>query len=289
MAAAYKNAKHDADATDPREFIRLIADLAQTPGYKGFCGRAIFGASYKFSAAMACTVLPIGVIATFATGVDIARFASLTGARLCDFNNADWIDTFANLPRNERFFRLKPGRPLGTSFIWFTSSRNLQQALRNATARGVASAGLADFSRDILGLVHRVPALPPNPPLFLAAFGFPAHVAEKAGHFRPTFVEAGGHSRFSARPRMKVRPRNYPWGKTINLAYLDMSGTLENGLNERVCRPINRSMFDDADVMTFEVLGRITKGNTFTDKQFSFALADGRADSNLSTSLGGVS
>jgi len=288
LAAAYGNARGDPDATAPREFIRLIGDLARSPGNKRFCGQAIYGAAYKLNSATACTILPIGVVSSLATGHDIDRFASLTRKGLCDFSNPDWIDTFANLPPNERYFRLKPGRALGTSFIWFTSSLNLQQLFSAAVRRGIALAELGHFARDALGLVDRVPAPAPDPPLFLVALAFPASVAEKAGHFRPTFVEAGSHRRFSARARRTRTPRKYAWGKTIDLARLDADGTLENGLNERVCHPIERSMFDNAQVITFRILGKITKGNTCTNEQFSRALADGRTDSVLSTRLGGM-
>ncbi|MGJ4911290.1 hypothetical protein [Bradyrhizobium sp. HKCCYLS2033] len=280
LAAAYANAPSDPDKTDPREFIRLIADLAiNDPSFRG---QAVLGAGCSIDTDRAEVMLPIGVLEGFASSDDVTRFARLTG-QMPDFKNPRWIEMLSGIPSNERYFRLKPGRTLGTSFIWFSSKRSLDRASQAAKRNGVKPDEVANYLRDLLGLVHREPT---SPPLYLVVYSFPASVVEKAVHFRPTFVEAGSHRRFAARPRGRGAPRRNDWGKTVDLARLELGGVLAAGLRERICCPINRSMFEDDENIRFRVVGQVTRSNKFTDREFSLALADGRSDDELTKTLG---
>src|SRR5947209_15749758 len=63
LALAYASAPGDRDKTDPREFIRLISDLATND--VSFRGQAVLGAHCEMRKDSAEVILPLGVLQSF--------------------------------------------------------------------------------------------------------------------------------------------------------------------------------------------------------------------------------
>lgn len=278
ISKAYVEATlQEGDSTSTREFICLISDFASA-GAKCMAGRAKYGSNFSFGRGRVSTVLPLGALGVHASYRDLIRLKSEIGHDFVDLNNQNFISALTRLEPSKRYFRMRPGQKLGQKFVWITKRTDLKSIYCSGKS---SKTGLADRCRDSLGLIHRVP------PTVLMAIHIPAVVVEKAGHFRPTFLEAGDNRRFSAKARSDGIRVEDAWGHTIDLAYLDRLGKLGNGQHERICRPIDSTMFTKRQTISFDVLGMVTTINSTSDYDFSINLADGRTDGELSKFLGG--
>ncbi len=257
-----------------KEFTRQLEDLAGPANFYG--GKGLAGAICAVTSQSLVAVLPIGVL-NKASAPDQDRFARALGTPACQFGNPAWVEKLKALPAKDRSFSFDPGFKFGSSFIWFTTS----DLIREIVKKKAATASKADTARDALGLVHRQPSTLPDPPLVLVALRLPKQLAKTTAHFRPTFIDAGSHRRFSAAHRPKSRPDMQEWGSTIDLAVLDTDGVLANGYPERVIRPLDFGGRLASTKIKFDVLGEVTRRTAMDDALFSQLLADARDDAEL--------
>lgn len=236
-----------------KEFFRCMEDVcfgrvAATVNYLGACQR---GVDHKYPETDFSIVLPAGALERFASPHDHRRFADLTGG--ISSKDTSWIDAVASLEPIERYIQLDPLKSFGSNVLWFTLTSVIETILSEPAD---ATRTKSDICRDVLGLIHRLP------PMTLVAFHVPASVFRTIRNFRPTFIEANSHPRFACRPRSSTVRSDDPFGRTIDLQYFAQHAELRDGAPERVTLPFTARDFDPADVIRFDVLGKleITRG-----------------------------
>ena len=158
------------------------------------------------------------------------------------------IDQWRRRPRDDRRVRFNPGASLGRpgTVAWFTRRDCL------AKAQGQVDHQSAQRTRDALGLVHR------GRGVVLGALHVPAWILRSVGFSRPTFVDAGNHSRFKTWPDGEKARRNRVWGFTADLAKVAGGETCVDGCVERVTRSISGDCLASHGTFEVELLGAVT-------------------------------
>lgn len=275
LQAAYDGMGAD-DAAPFAEFMAQMRDLCfSTPGTRAkYLGACRHGRAYVFPDERFTLVLPLGVL-NLASADDQQRFADSTG------EIPGTPECVYQLPDAERYFRLDPTKKLGGETLWFTFKHVIDSVLLTTPSSGSPTS--ADVCRDTLGLIHRQPG--PTNDLHLVALHVPSQVLRSNGHFRPTFMEANDHRRFSAKSRTSGVSNDDPWGRTIDLSPLAHEMVLQDGARERLTQPFRQSDITPDNVILFDPLGKVTipRGNTQTDddEAFAKAISDGRTTADL--------
>jgi hypothetical protein len=250
-----------------KEFFRCMEDVCfgratATVVYLGACQH---GVDHRYPEMHFSIVLPAGALERFASPDDHRRFAGLTGD--ISSRDASWIDRVAGLEPIERYIRLDPLKSFGSNVVWITPTSVIETILSEPED---TTRTKSDICRDLLGLVSR------QPPTILVAFHVPASVFRTIRNFRPTFIEANSHSRFACRPRSSSVPRDDPFGRTIDLQYFAQHAQLHDGAPERITLPFTARDFDPADVIRFDVLGKLgvpaAPGGPCNDDTAAFSL-----------------
>lgn len=120
--------------------------------------------------------------------------------------------------------------------LWFTSADQLP-------GNGKVTLS-ADNVRDYLGLVHYVKDTA------LMTIRLPAYILKTAKTGRPTFADAGGHTRFKARADLPKHQKNKAWGYAADLDSFATSGKTIDGWPERIAAPLPTSHFPKRAVET---------------------------------------
>lgn len=172
------------------------------------------------------------------------------------------VNQWRRRPSADRRVRFNPAASLGRpgEVVWFTRRDCLAQAQASATT------SLAQRTRDALGLVHQ------SQGIVLGALHIPAEGLRAVGLSRPTFVDAGSHSRFKTWPDGEEARRDLSWGFTTDLSKVVMSEPCVDGCVERVAGSIDGSRLADVNGLEVEVLGAVTTStNTGPEADRAFA------------------
>jgi len=240
-----------SDGIPHEEFFRLMEDVCFARAHAShiYLGLSRHGKDYQYAESQFSVVWPVEALNRLASPQDHRRFTGLTGivpdpATGC----ASWATEIARLNRNERYFRLDPAKSFGNTLIWFTLTSIIDSII---SAPPEADRTKADVCRDRAGLIHR------QPKMILVAFHIPGSVLEKVRHFRPTFIEANSHARFSVRARDFYAVDDDPYGRTVDLKYFAEDLNLCDGVPERVALPFNSANCEAGDVITFDILDKL--------------------------------
>jgi hypothetical protein len=122
----------------------------------------------------------------------------------------------------------------------------------------------ADRGRDCLGLIHH-----PQDKALIALYFAANDLAATAGK-RPTFADAGGHSRFRTRADQRRHREQSTWGFTVDLEPFARGVSDTDGLPERICLPVSSNDISTVDILA---LGRTTlsRGNSPGDDDSAFS------------------
>jgi hypothetical protein len=133
--------------------------------------------------------------------------------------------------------RLRPhatiGRPDGV--LWLTPAEGVGPLLAGDRA--------ADDARDRLGLMSYAAVSHA-----LVALHVPGWALGAGEQGRPTFADAGGHTRFKCRADRAANRRRSAWGCTADLARLALEERSLDGLPERVAYPVPAQRLATLDV-----------------------------------------
>lgn len=160
------------------------------------------------------------------------------------------------LAEHRRKFQIASDESHGRPYVWFTAREDLERKLADGHGRGRTR---ADIARDALGLVHHMPtAYRSSRPNHLVALHFPAAIAARAGHQRPSAIQAFDNRRFIVQfdPRVATSATN--WGSTVDLhVFRTRDGIAPVGCRERVLLRLQAGLFQPHERITFEYLGRV--------------------------------
>ena len=141
---------------------------------------------------------------------------------------------------------------------------------------GGPSRAFGEATRDILGLVHF------GSDAILIEALLPDGATRRWHNARPTFADAGTHSRFRHRLDKAPGRCGSGWGCTVDLAKLAGTDPIIDGAAERVVEPVR---VQDAWPVRFSLVGEVAtaRGATLADDDQAFAerLLRGRACSDL--------
>jgi hypothetical protein len=175
-----------------------------------------------------------------------------------------------NLAESRRKFQIASDESHGRPYVWFTAREDLERKLADSRVPGRTR---ADIARDALGLVHHTPtAYRSRRPNHLVALHFPAAIAGRAGHMRPSAVQAFDNRRFVVQLDSDVTTAA-DWGKTLDLhVFRTRNGIVPIGCRERVLLRLQAALFEPHERMTFEYLGRVesTRGDITIDSDSAF-------------------
>lgn len=225
-------------------------------------------------------VMPAGLIGKVCTKADRDRLYAL-GAEIPTTYLTPWtqhaLDALLDLDDADRKITLDAGQSIGSNTIWVTTKTSLDNTLRNCR-----NLERADKARDILGLVHR------NKDEVLAALFFPASILSTLNSARPTFVDAGDHSRFKTTADSSRARAEASWGWTANLEKLYHSKSVLDGCRERVCSAVRHSDVPGGAV-SFIPLGILMMPRNDTvgvnDDRFAARLSRGKTVGEIRTKL----
>lgn len=166
-------------------------------------------------------------------------------------NPAEFLQQVSLIPKRERHFGIESGQCLGWPVTWFTTSGTVKQ-IKTACAK--AGDDLPGAFCNRLGLGHH------NPGTWLVLLSIPGSAVQLAGHYRPTFCDAGTHRWFMVRSSAAGTPPSKPltWGQTADLEALALGKSSYNGGSERVCFGISASHLGTSKV-NFDILGPLAK------------------------------
>lgn len=184
------------------------------------------------------------------------------------------------LPQAARKFRIAPDESHGRPYVWFTAKEDVEHFFAQRTDMGMT---LADIARDALGLVHHWPkAFRSEAPNHLVALHFPSAIAERAGHLRPSAIQAFNNRRFVQQFESTTRTTATDWGRTLELyLFRTKSGLAPIGCRERLLLRLQEALFDPSERIAFDYLGKVTtvRGdvpNVDCDDSFLRLVARGR-------------
>ena len=157
----------------------------------------------------------------------------------------------------------------GNLFFWICPAEDLAAVRDRETP-----ANHADAIRDLLGLIHH------ESRKALVEIRLPAKALQGIKHVRPTFADAGEHSRFRTKPDNP--PRHTHWGQTVHLGLFIKGRPSIDGAPEHVAEPV---AFNKTLGAHFDFIGGTaqTRGQNTEDSDAAFAtrLLRGRNPSEL--------
>lgn len=179
------------------------------------------------------------------------------GADLTDDLEEKLGTRLARLPATARLFRIAPDESHGRPYVWFTTKEDVQRFFDLRKGTGMTH---ADIARDALGLVHHGPkAYRSDRANHLVALHFPAAIAERAGHLRPSAVQAFTNRRFVQQFDMTVRTTATDWGRTLELyLFRTVRSAAPIGCRERLLLRLQQSLLDPSERIAFDYLGKVT-------------------------------
>ena len=275
------------DYREPAQLVRALDDL-QTRGFPPSASLPSdppdirlggVDASVPFEVEVSC-VLPAWRLVGLVLDQDRQRLvrAGLALPRSStDVLTAAMVDQWQRSPARARMVRLDPAATLGRqhSVIWFAPRESLEAAL----ATEVPNAH-AQRARDLLGLVHHQEGT------MLAAMHFQPPTLSARASARPTFADAGGHTRFKTWPDGGAARSQRDWGHTVDLRALDASDASLDGCPERVIASIDDGALSNDATFELEMLGPVrTPVADGGDAAFAKRLLNGRTVTDLSTEL----
>lgn len=189
-------------------------------------------------------------------GITLTSTGSSGGEALLDVFEKKNGARLAMMGEEDRRFRLSPDEYLGRPYLWFTPKNELERhfSISNATKRT-----RAEIARDALGLVHHKKTMyGSDKPLHLIAVHFSATVAARAGHLRPSTVQAFDHRRFvQTFPEFEPTPAG-SWGQTIDLhTFRVKKDVVPIGCKERILIRLQDQILEPSEMLTFDYLGRV--------------------------------
>jgi hypothetical protein len=199
------------------------------------------------------TVVGAGTICRLMSAIDRARLADVPfGIDIpASFPNRSgdysWIERLGRLADEDRRFDIAAGKNHGRPLVWFTRKEEVDDLRSHPRA----ALEFADLLRDHLGLIHHGPTLDvgaASTPNHLFLLHYPAAVAVRAGHWRPSFVEGIDNRRFKAHRRAKKAL----WGGTI-----DLDGFRPGG-SERVLLSLQAERLVGGEKILAEYIGAVT-------------------------------
>jgi hypothetical protein len=194
--------------------------------------------------------------------------------------NDDSLDALTRLPETDRQVQLKDEAAIGgKKLAWISLANRLTNVLRRAPSP-------ADEARDTLGLVHY------ERDVVLIALYYSAEVLDYNACARPTFADAGTHSRFKARADSAINRMRAAWGHTAHLGRFVRGERNIDGLPERVSSPIGQAAMTASPIITLIPLGRLaaSRGRDVNDNDQKYAerLRAGRDKSELKSRMFGI-
>lgn len=189
-------------------------------------------------------------------GITLTSTGSSGGEALLDIFEEKNEARLSIMPEKDRRFRLSPDESHGRPYLWFTSRKELDGHLSSADA---TKRTRAEIARDALGLVHHKKTMyGSDKPLHLVAIHFPMTVATRAGHLRPSTVQAFDNRRFvQTFPEIEPIPAG-PWGRTIDLhTFRVKRDVVPIGCQERILIRLQDQILDPSERLTFDYLGRV--------------------------------
>jgi hypothetical protein len=228
-----------------------------------------------------CCAVPAGLLGNVLAKRDRDRLVA-SGVTFPAGRRSPWvlsaIDALMNLRDFERVVRLDPTREIGRSVLWFTRKTSITNMLRRR-----AAAEIPDRVRDGLGLVHR------SRDEVLVLLLFPANILRGMPSARPTFVDAGNHSRFKSTGKSRRADASANWGWTTQLEKFYSLRRAVDGCRERVCASIVASVLPNGGEFAFECLGVLLLPRNdiqgTLDQQFADALRGARTVQDLKDRL----
>ena len=190
------------------------------------------------------------------------------------------VDEWRNKPALARTVRVEPAATVGGrrhDVVWFTRRAALDEAVV-----GVSPSVRAQRTRDLLGLVHHQEGA------MLVAMHFQPPTLSACPSARPTFADAGMHTRFKAWPDDEAARKDRSWGRTVDLHALDESAASVDGCPERVANTIDGHSLADGATFEFELLGAVQAPAAQGDAAraaFASRLLNGRTVAELETEL----
>ena len=274
---------------EPMQFVRALDDL-KTRTYPTNVSLPteqpdirMHGAAepMPFEVEVSC-VLPAWVLGKVISSEDkqrLAREGLAMPTSSTDFLADSTIDEWRNRPRSARTARLDPASSLGRqhSVVWFTR--------RDVLAEALAAEDVIDHAqrtRDLLGLVHHQKGA------MLSVLHFPPRTMSACLSGRPTFADAGSHTRFKTWPDGTTARRLHDWGNTVDLRTLDAAATSVDGCPERVTKTFEGRSLSDAGVFEFDLLGAVQTPlgrSDAADTAFADRLMNGLTASDISAKL----
>lgn len=146
---------------------------------------------------------------------------------------------------------MKPGVTLGRSLLWFSTKDSVHSLRR---IKGIRDGRRANFVQSALGLGHYKVGT------WLVMLKLPGSALEAAGHYRPTFCDAGIHRWFMAASSLRRSLPAGPFGQTCNLKLLDAGESCCDGHPERVAVQPWLEHFK-GEPIRFELLGPVTENH----------------------------
>jgi hypothetical protein len=173
--------------------------------------------------------------------------------------NEEAINSLMKLPQTHRHIRLDAGETIGRYLLWYTMKKDFEVVLSVVVDS-------ADQSRDSLGLVQYKEGE------ILIALYFSGKALKNISSGRPTFSDAGTHTRFKTCADTSINRRRNTWGHTTNLRHFASGKQNLDGLPERIADPIDEKALENEKI-GFTPLGRVkvSRGDTIYDDNACFA------------------
>ena len=256
---ACEPATSDRETTDA--FVNAISDLRMTPFRPGH-RREIRTESIELphfntvdlTRQTLFHVTELASLAFWMDDEDKARLAGLGFGIPSDGEPLvpdEFMEQYEALPTDDRGFHLKSGVTLGRSLFWFFEDKIIEPPL---VVSEVLAGVHANSAQSSLGLGRYTEGK------WLALLEIPGAALQNAGHFRPTFCDAGNYRWFmlaSSKPRVAASSE---WGQTCNLSRLNLGEPDYDGRSERVSVQPWLEHFDGKQ-LKFEIIGPVTNNS----------------------------
>ena len=159
--------------------------------------------------------------------------------------------------QTSRNFMIAPDESHGRPYVWFTAKEDIERFFSLRQGFGMTR---ADIARDALGLVHHGPkAFRSDHPNHLVALHFPSAIARRAGHLRPSAVQAFSNRRFVQEFDLGLMTTAADWGRTIELfLFLTSKGVTPVGCRERLLLRLQAALLEPGERISFDYLGKVT-------------------------------
>ena len=239
-----------------------------------------------FEVEVSC-VLPAWVLRMVMSSEDkrrLAREGLAMPTSPTDFLADSTINEWRNRPRSARIARLDPASSLSHeqhSVVWFTRRDALEEALAEEDA-----IDHAQRTRDLLGLVHHQQGA------MLSVLHFPPRTMSSCLSGRPTFADAGCHTRFKTWPDGGAARKLLDWGNTVDLHALDAAAPSVDGCPERVTKTFQGHSLSNNSTFEFDLLGAVQTPlgrSNAADAAFANRLMNGLTASDIGTKLKAMS